>query len=255
MSIISRKKVRLDPLAFSADNLHRTPGLHLTDIIRDVMTAIGKGHKPAGRSGGGFSEEQLADFALQGFLWEQVVEMKLRELVKEDCRPWAIDPANSWCPGEMAYDGGSNVILLDGKTPPPKGFVIISPDRVLWDDETATFRLGEFKWSTKSCPQWDESGLTNTSIVQQWIKAEKPDWEYQVKGYLLVLSVYLGQPIVEVERHLQFPCGNYRGSGVQYEVWVERYEPGEIFAAWEMLWKHAHDRVRMDAAHEWGTWL
>ena len=81
------------PDTFTGAPRSRDSRPHLTDIIRDMAEAIGRGK---GRSGDPITEEELNWYAAGGWLWEHVWDMAHREAVVD---------GTLWSPGEVELDG------------------------------------------------------------------------------------------------------------------------------------------------------
>jgi len=97
----------------------RSPGLHLTDIIRDMATVAGIGKDS------GFDEESLDWFAAGGWLWERVWDQAHAE---------AIDNGELVSPGEFTLDG-----------------ITGTPDRIDWSRPA----IVELKCRWKSSAKFD----------------------------------------------------------------------------------------------------
>jgi hypothetical protein len=238
VTIIRRARIQLDPLAFSSANLHRTPGVHLTDVVRDMLATIGIGKRP-----NTFTREQLDAFALQGYLWEDALTETLVGRIKRSDglaidKPDYVRLPEIACNGQRAffveYNDKTNELL----TPIPQGYIICSPDGgIIYPNAV---NLLECKWTTKSVPQWSDNEQARADILNKWLGEHRPDWMWQAPCYLTPLRL-CGWPVDTVEWHVQFPCGDYRGSGVIYEEWVRRYSVQEIGDKWSAVYGHALD--------------
>jgi hypothetical protein len=232
--IDSCERVLLDPAAFmGAANLHRTPGLHVTDIIADMMRTIG-----VDRRNSLFGEDQLTGFQIQGYLWEQAMAQTLRQRVI-DTQGAAINVPDFMLLPEIAValDGRAAYWITKGCVMPPgfpRGYVLMSPDGGAIDP----LRLLEIKWTT-------------TSVNS----APKREWFYQAPAYLKGLSLAFGEPVQDVEWHVEYPCGDYRGSGVIYERWGKRYSEQQIDDNFDRIVQHASDRAASAEDHPWREYL
>ena len=99
--------------------LDRSPGLHLTDIIRDMAATAGIGKDS------GFNEESLDWFAGPGHLWERVWDRAHQE---------AVDSGDLVSPGEFTVDG-----------------ITGTPDRIDWSRPA----IQEFKVRWKSAHKFE----------------------------------------------------------------------------------------------------
>jgi hypothetical protein len=100
-------------------DLHRSGGIHLTDIIRDMADTAGIGKDS------GFSEESLDWFAGPGHLWERIWDTAHRE---------AVDDGALVSPGEFTLDG-----------------ITGTPDRIDW----ARPAIQEFKVRWKAARKFE----------------------------------------------------------------------------------------------------
>lgn len=235
MSALVRVQRHLDPLLFSSANQRRTPGLHLTDIIRDIQLSAG-----VDRNKNNFSELQLKAFQLQGYLWEDVYTEKLRDRLAGGAFGDYVRM------GEVAFNGERAFFVAyseqDGKllTPIPPGYVLMSPDGLRLDGEVMP--LLEMKWTTKSSNMNPEK--------------EKPEWFHQARCYCLALSAALGVRITAVELDVFFAAGNYMGSGPVFEEMSKEFHNEEIVASWEMCVGHVKLKVAEQPEHPWAKyWL
>jgi hypothetical protein len=246
MSDLIRRRIDLDPLLFSTGNTHRTPGVHSTDVLRDLLTAASlmKDYSKIGT--GGRSREDLDKYSAQGFLWEDIYCEKIAERMRDH---WTgATRASQYVRfGEIACpatpdEGPTFIVEYDGAalvTPIPPRYVVLSPDgiRIFPDGSVA---LAEFKWTTKS-------GKMNP-------ETEKREWFYQVKSYLYALTQLLGSPITRVEWHVQFAAGDYQGTPPVYEEWEKEFSVAESRDTWTMMISHVDERVRKDPEHKWAQY-
>lgn len=244
-----RERMTLDPVAFSSANVTRTPGIHLTDVLRDHerVMAGGKGK----HDGSTFTSDDLEAYQLQGYLWEDAMTETLRgRVVGSDGR--AIGAIDYVRLPELALKlNGSYAFALD------EAFWSL-PDEIraalLLDTIIATpdggmrlagliVRLIECKWTTKSANMKPES--------------DKREWFQQVKGYLVILSAWLGRVIDTVEWHVQFPCGTRWGEPPIYERWVRRYTSQEMMQTWGLVTSHVAWRVTQAGGdpHGWRRYV
>lgn len=220
MTELIRRRVILDPMAFSSANNVRTPGCHLTNAIKAMLETIG-----ITKRNNSFNEQQLNDFALQGYLWEDAMTETLRNRVRRtDGAAIGVEgyihlPEISTNGKEafwVEYNGDELI------TPIPADHIVMSPDGMLLSDHP---KLLEIKWTTKS--------------VNMTPEKDRADWFYQVPCYMMGLSLAYGQEITDVEWHVQFPCGDYRGSGVIYEQWEKSYSWQEVQDRWDVVYGYA----------------
>jgi hypothetical protein len=222
-------------MAFAGSaNQRRTPGLHLTDIIGDIMLhTLG-----IDRRNGAFTEEHLAGFQLQGYLWEDVIMTGALRIKLQETGGRAFNiPDYAKCPEIALSLDGAAAFFIDPDAPPTPeellGYIIMSPDGVGLEP----WRGLEVKWTT-------------TSVN----KEPKREWFYQALGYLKGVGAAFGVRPYDVEWHVQYACGDYRGSGVIYEKWERSYTASEIDENWAMLAQHARDRAA-EPEHPWKEWI
>lgn len=248
MSLIRRTRITLDPLAFSSANTRRTPGTHLTDVVRDMLLTIGIDKS----KGSPFSRAQLDAFALQGYLWEDAMTETLVGRVKRSDgraigKPGYFRLPEIACDGHRAffveYDEKTGALL----TPIPPGYILCSPDGGVAGDNRLA--LLECKWTTKSVPMWSDDEQTRSDILIKWMGDHRPDWVWQTPCYLKALNCNLYQGFIDsVQHHVQFACGDYRGSGVIYEEWERTYSEQEIDDKWSAMYGHARDKEMLNGA-------
>jgi hypothetical protein len=267
-AFIRRTRITLDPLAFSSANTRRTPGVHLTDIVRDMLQLIGLARP---RNDAQWPREKLDGMAVQGYLWEDAMTETLVGRVQRSGGA-AIGKEDQYvrlpeiaCDGQRAfaveYDERSGELL----TPIPPGYVIMSPDGgIITDEELVCVycnryvgcdcipglppeRIGglallECKWTTLSAPAWSEDPQERSDILSKFLEAKRPDWMWQTPCYLRGVGLAFGREVSEVYHHAQFACGDYKGSGVIYEEWMRRYSSQEVDDKWSAVYRHALDR-------------
>jgi hypothetical protein len=244
-AFIRRTRITLDPLAFSSANTRRTPGVHLTDIVRDMLQLIGLA-KP--RNDAQWPREKLDGMAVQGYLWEDAMTETLVGRVQRSSGA-AIGKEDQYvrlpeiaCDGQRAfaveYDERSGELL----TPIPPGYVIMSPDGGVIADEVPGLALLECKWTTLSAPAWSEDAQERSDILSKFLEAKRPDWMWQTPCYLRGVGLAFGREVSEVQHHAHFACGDYKGSGVIYEEWMRRYSSQEVDDKWSAVYRHALDR-------------
>jgi hypothetical protein len=240
MGDLKRTRVELDPLLFSSANRIRTPGLHLTDVVKDLLTKAGIGRKYRSAEAGGYNQEQLDKFALQGFLWEDVFSYALAHRLCGTATyirlpEIAYNPITRhafW----IHYDDSGRLL-----TPVPKGYFICSPDGGRIQDEFF-HSVAEFKWTTMSANMQPDT--------------DKPEWFWQVRGYMGAISDESGYHVGRAEWHVHFCRGDYKGgSPPMYEQWEREYSVGEVEDTWSALSNHALWTVKNDPNHPWGRWL
>lgn len=243
MGKLIRHRIELDPREFSFGNDHRTPGIHLTDIVRDMLAQAGISKQYKTEAEGGFSEAQLGAFALQGFLWEEVFSREIARIVLRRNSEY-IRLGEIACPMTSA-DGAAFLVQYDRagnlETPIPARHILLTID-ALRAELVGRISLAEFKWALKSARMDPE--------------IEKPEWFWQARGYLYGVGELLGHPIERVEWNVQFPRGEYRGGEPPiYELWERDYSPGEVRDCWESLAGHVNARVEADPSHRWGEYV
>jgi hypothetical protein len=243
MGDLVRTRIELDPLAFSTGNTHRTPGVHSTDVLRSILTAAGlmKDYAKVKPGQAVRTEEDLASYALQGYLWEdiycEILAGRLRGRSDEYIRFGEIA-----CPA-TPDDGEPFLVeyspLGELVTPVPPRHILLTPDGLRIRPDLRLI-LAEFKWTTKSAkmnPEFD-----------------KREWFFQVKSYLHALSQLMKQSVVDVEWHVQFAAGEYQGTPPIYEEWTKDFSPDEIRDTWQMMISYVDDQVRKDPAHRWAQY-
>lgn len=252
MPDLIRTRLQIDPRAFASHaNQTRTPGIHLTEILHDLEFV--KNGMRSIYEGNGFTDSDLDDFALQGFLWEDVVTRALVNKVRETGGA-AIGAADYESVPELAlHIDCTYAFRLDDefKDLPQEvqaalvhDCILMTPDGLRRDPR----RLLECKWTTKSANFNPEAAGDKGKRI----------WFHQVKGYLLGLSVLLREFIGDVEWHVQFPRGTYRGDEPPiYERWDKQYERDEIMATWSMVVQHLRWRTSAEGGdpHNWGQHL
>lgn len=239
---LQRNRIILDADKFAGEaNSTRTPGLHLTDVLRDIETMLGRGYKVG--PGAQFDKEDLSQFALQGYLWEDCMTETLRRKVSTT-NGAALDLGDYERLPEMAVKlDGSSAFWVNSELDPAilasitRGHLLMSPDGRRMDP----LRLLECKWTTKSANMKPE-------IV-------KRIWFEQVKNYLFGMSLIYGRLIDTVEWHVQFAVGSRWGEPPIYEQWIKRYEPTEIYGAWNTGIQHVQHRVSSQPEHPWRQWV
>lgn len=258
MTLIARERIELDPLAFSTANTRRTPGTHLTDVVRDMLGKLGI-NKARGNT---FTGAQLNAYALQGFLWEDAMSETLVNRVRSS-NGAAIGLANHYVRlPEIATDGreafcveystatpATPSVLL---TPIPPTFIVMTPDGGVLNQGV---HLLECKWTTKGVPKWDDDAQVRSDILSKWLGANRPDWLWQVPCYLRGLSLALGYEVNTAQWHLQFACGDWCVKLVSddegrmiplspvpaYERWTREYSAQEVTDKWDAVYGHARD--------------
>jgi hypothetical protein len=128
------------PACLLPDSSTRSPGLHLTDIIRDMANVSGIGKDS------GFSEESLDWFAGPGFLWERIWDQAHRE---------AVDSGEWMSPGEFTLDGitgtpdridWSRPAVIETKVRWKSAYKFDSLEKEFWAEVT---QLKSYCWMTK----------------------------------------------------------------------------------------------------------
>lgn len=247
-SELRRRRIKLDPAGFAGEaNAKRTPGIHLTDVLRDIDGVLGRLKKNS------FSADDLDAFALEGYLWEwEMTETLVSRVMETDGS--ALDLSDYQKLPEIAvrFDGSAAFEIdyqLDAEIRQAitKGCLIMSPDGARSNPD----RLWECKRSRKS-PRFDPDSQRDG----------KPQWFHQAKVNLLGLSMIRGKFIGSVEWHVSFPWGEQRHEPPVYEIWERDYDQAEISQSWAMVGRHVEWRVKGDAAtgggtdpHGWGKYL
>lgn len=242
MAELIRRRIVIDPLEFSSSNRVRTPGLHVTEVIKDMLSVAGIGRKHKSEAEGGFSAAELERYQTQGYMWEDVfTEILATRILKRD--GYMALPEIAYNPvTKHAFwvEYGNDGELLHG--PIPLGYYLCTPDRGRLEIEPVhRFSLAEFKWTTKSARMNPE--------------VEKPEWFYQVKSYLAPLRAVLSCPVNRVEFHVQFPVGERWGDPPIYEEWEREYSDSEVDDTWAALDAHARWRAGSVVDHPWRRWL
>lgn len=256
MAELTRRRIVIDPLEFSSSNKVRTPGLHVTEVIKDMLSVAGIGKKHKTEAEGGYSQDQLRRFQAQGYMWEDaVLELIDVEAFYEDVATGVLKRRvlnrNDYMPlPEVAFNprtGHAFWVEYDDKGellcgPIPLGYYLCSPDGGHLELEPIhRFSLVECKRTTKSSRMLPE--------------VEKPEWFYQVKSYLGPLRAVLAYPVNRVEFHVQFPHGDYRGDAPIYEEWEREYSDSEVDDTWAAIDAHARWRAKSVVDHPWRRWL
>lgn len=240
-TFIRRERIELDPLAFSTANTRRTPGVHLTDVVRDMLAAIGVRGPAAGNS---FGREELDAFALQGYLWEDEMTETLLNRVRKSNGAAIGKPTYLRLP-EIATDGqrawfveyDDNGALTE---PIPPTFMILSPDGVVLTNQIEVcpsckqpgslsyahpcdcipmsgercviggIDLLECKRTSKAPPPWDDDTQVRSDLLSKWLGTNRPDWMWQTPCYLKGLSIALSREVNTVQHHIHFSHGDWR---------------------------------------------
>jgi len=257
LNFIERTRIELDPVAFSTANTRRTPGTHLTDVVRDMLSSIGIA--AAGGRGNTFTRADLDKFAVQGFLWEdEMTETLLNRVRRSD--GVAIGKPNYVRLPEIATDGKEAFFVeydTNGNltTPILPGFIVMSPDGAVLD-EIGGLDLLECKRTAKAPPQWDADPQVRSDLLSKWLGANRPDWMWQTPCYLRGLSLALGRQVSTVQHHVQFCVGDWRVKVISdeegriiplspvpiYENWTRTYSDQEVADKWDAVYGHARDR-------------
>jgi hypothetical protein len=271
-AFIRRTRITLDPLAFSSANTRRTPGVHLTDIVRDMLQLIGLARP---RNDAQWPREKLDGMAVQGYLWEDAMTETLVGRVQRSSgaaigkREQYVRLPEIACDGQRAFCIEYDEHTGQPLTPVPPEFVIMSPDGAILRDEAPELEfiehhgmlvcprcdqiegecgchgelaLLECKWTTLSAPAWSEDAQERSDILSKFLEAKRPDWMWQTPCYLRGVGLAFGREVSEVQHHAQFACGDYKGSGVIYEEWMRRYSSQEVDDKWSAVYRHALDR-------------
>lgn len=251
MSQLVRTRIKLDPRAFAgAANANRTPGLHATDVLRDIDGMLGR----LKQSANAFTQSDLEDYALQGYLWEWAMTETLRgRVVESDGAAIGLgERYTRLCEIAIRLDG-SHAFFIDPTLPEElrialtRGCLIMSPDGALGATPDECEALIECKWTTKSARMDPET--------------DKRIWFSQVKLYLVGLSAVLGRLITNVQWHVQFAVGERWGSPSVYERWDRSYDRAEMMAAWNMTVGQIQQRAYGEVAtgggdpFGWRRWL
>lgn len=134
----------------------RSPGCHLTDVIKSVMEESGISRTV---SGAGWAPTQLNLAAEVGFMWEEILSRAMKERL-----PVRLDE-----------------VMVDG--------IAMSPDGVEWDEESGSMVLSEYKavWhSVRRSPadnfKWMSQIMgyclgVGTRIVKMYILYLNGDWK------------------------------------------------------------------------------
>lgn len=230
-SELVRQRLQLEPRAFASEaNQRRTPGIHLTEILHDIEW-VRNGGKSL-HAGKGYTQTDLDDFSLQGYLWEnEVMTGRLRQKVRET-NGAVIDIADFVKVGEIvvSIDGSYAFEITEEILALPlemlvelcRGCIIMTPDgRAVSPD-----RLIEVKWTTKSAKMDPEASGDKGKQI----------WFRQVQGYLFGLSILLGRFVSGVEWHIQFVRGEYKGGDPPiYERWLRTYDQADVMGVWSMI--------------------
>lgn len=252
------RDMRLDPQAFASEaNRTRTPGIHLTDVLRDMHSV----------ANGGKSEyaiertvEDLNDYAVQGYLWEEeVMTGRLRHKVRAmDGGIVRLDPFVVLPEFAVSLDGSWACPLWSdrevtgsyGTTPyNAENVIIMTPDGGIGSEASDIQALVEVKWLTKSASMFD-------------MQKARPLWYPQVKSYLFGLSIWLRRLLTDVYWHVQFACGTYKGDPPIYREAFRSFSREEIWAQWESVVAHVRWRTGEkdgrgggEDPHGWGDYL
>ena len=280
MSFIRRERLELDPQKFATANLRRTPGVHLTDVVRDMLGSLGI--MAAGGRGNTFTKADLAAFATQGFLWEDEMTETLVNKVRSTSGAAIGEPNYVRFP-EIATDGSEAFwVEYDEQTgelltPVPPTFIVMSPDGGVLEPEylvcvyckqrvsymvrcdclpglppegAGGLALLECKRTAKAPPQWDADPQVRSDLLSKWLTANRPDWMWQTPCYLRGLSLVLGQEIDTVQHHTQFCVGDWRVKVVSDEEGrVVPLSPVPIYEKWTRKYSTGEVADRWDAVY------
>lgn len=283
MTLILRERLELDPLKFSTANTRRTPGVHLTDVVRDMLGKLGI--MAAGGRGNTFTRADLNAFAIQGYLWED----EMTEILVNKVR--STSGAAIGEPGYVRFQeiatNGREAFWVDYAedtgmllTTVPVGFIILSPDGGVLNEEylicagckqriggfvsscICDFRSGppeligggldllECKRTSKAPPQWDADPQVRSDLLSKWLGANRPDWMWQTPCYLRGLSLVLGYEVSTVQHHVQFCMGDYRVKMVSDEEGrVIPLSPVPIYERWTRKYSEQEVADKWDAVY------
>ncbi len=184
----------------------RTPGTHLSGVLRKIALATGALNNKYGT-------DNLDDLVRQtppssvgetgqlmriilGYAWEDWMRRQIPGLIHQ--------------PGEFSLDG-----------------IIGTPDGIVEQD--GVYILHEFKatWTSSRHP------------IQ-----EHPMWLWQVMGYLAMMTVELECPCLDAVIHPAYVMGDYKNSGPIYRPVGLRFEPEEIAANWQLVLRFKDQAIK-----------
>lgn len=179
----------------------RSPGVHLSGIIRSVALSTGALKSRDDEEDldvmiANTQPENVGDnsrlmLVVLGMAWESWMAPRIPGMIHQ--------------PGELCLDG-----------------VYMSPDGIAFD-EKGKGKLHEFKatWTTARKPIEDHAM-----------------WMWQAAGYLAALSEHFKEPWLNVVFHPVFMRGDYTRTGPQWPLYRPQeieFEPEEIRSYWDML--------------------
>lgn len=178
--------------------LPRSPGLHITDVIRrygienQLLTDYDNQPNPS-------IEWNLPALSEVGFIWEDIVSHFAGKHAGRR-------------PPEITYKG-----------------VSASPDGIFTID--GIMRLDEFKSSWSSPTKLLEQ-LENGGQGEKWWY-----YFTQSKCYMKMLQLVLGKLVTQVRYYFLFPAGKHRpGNPVIWDPLDVTFQPWEINETWEEIW-------------------
>lgn len=216
MILLEQAEVRFEWVDFNSlhqhptPDLHRSPGLHVSEIIRAVAL------QPSLAL---FTEEDRDDEAplcvALGMGWEWIAAR--------------LYPEMNWQPGEVEREG------IFGS---PDGISLISGEfgKYILTDEPV---IDEFKFTGKSQRVKGAKPMPNGTLLAKDLKDIRTEWMWMQQG-MSYCNMHDLRPTV-ARFHICWSKGpyTYPMKGV-YMRYLVKFEPHELIGNWEMLTGHRH---------------
>lgn len=209
-------KVRVEPFQLRLPiDTHRSPGLHLSTILRDLALRTGILDSKYE------VQEDMDDNVIVhcGMAWEDYIAKNLH-------------PDLEYHPGELNLDG-----------------IAMSPDAIgIVDNEDYADRMGveldswilsEFKFTRKSSRDFKELLRLKSPKVRLWL------WQIMAYRYALNKICEPGTECYIAKLHVLFVSGNYKWddkdpeSKPTYRIFILEFEPEELESNWAVIKSHA----------------
>ena len=163
----------IDSRFFSSDNRTRTPGCHLTDIIKDMEKSIGHDRNPRA-----MGDEKLELYRTVGYLWEDV----LTRVINQE-RSWAAPGLVR--PGEIELDG----ILMtpdavDFGTDPP----CLEEWKVTWRSAARDLESENWHWFVQCKAYCHALKLTRANLRILYVNGDYKPTVPRPQGYAIEFS-------------------------------------------------------------------
>lgn len=165
----------------------RTQGVHLTDIIRDIMESSGMSKTISGASWG---RDQLNMAAEIGFLWEDVLEMALKERLP--CRI-----------GEIEVDG---ITMSPDGIEEYEGEAILSEYKLVWSSSNRN-PADNWKWMAQTKGYCYGLGLRRVRMYNLYLNGDWRGTGPKPKGFLIDFTD------LEIQENWEMIVGHARRKG------------------------------------------